>query len=245
MQPAPPASSKPEPVVPPSPKPEIPVAAREDVKAPEPIAPPKPVSPPPVAGPVMPPRPSASYQAPSPRIEMRDTTPSSATEEAVERALEICFAFEEVLGKNWAGKAGIVLVVLGMAFLGIYEFGRHTAWKGSPLPRRFRSLLGGGIYLERNERYELLGRIGIGGGWALLFFTSYAIHHVPGIRVLTSETLDAVLMLAVAIAMAAHTLRYVAGGHRDGIPAGVLDRRNQPRQRLRPLCRRCRSPLRS
>jgi hypothetical protein len=206
-KPAPPAPSKPEPFVRPSPKPEISVATREVEKAPGPIIPPNPVSPPPTAGPV-PPRPSASYQAPSPRIEMRVPTPPPPPKKPWSERLKSVFAFEEVLGKNWAGKAGIVLVVLGMAFLGIYELGATPLGKvvlflvGSAL------LLVGGIYLERNERYQLLGRIGIGGGWALLFFTSYAIHHIPAMVVLSSETLDAVLMLTVAVAMAAHTLRY-------------------------------------
>jgi hypothetical protein len=70
------------------------------------------------------------------------------------------------------------------------------------------AMLGGGIWLERSERYRLLGRTGIGGGWALLFFTTYAIHHVAPMTVLSSNTLDCILMLVVAVAMVAHTLRY-------------------------------------
>ena len=204
-----PVPPKPEPFVPPLPKPEVPVAAREDVKAPEPVAPPTPIpSAPVVTGPVVSPRPSASHQAPSPRIEMRVPTPPPPPKKPWSERLKSVFAFEEVLGKNWAGKAGIVLVVIGMAFLGIYELGATPLGKVVLFLVGSAPLLGGGIYLERNERYQLLGRVGIGGGWALLFFTSYAIHHVPAMMVLTSETLDAVLMLAVAVAMAAHTLRY-------------------------------------
>jgi hypothetical protein len=70
------------------------------------------------------------------------------------------------------------------------------------------AMLGGGIWLEGRERYRLVGRTGIGGGWALLFFTTYAMHHVPAMTVMESDTLDCILMLAVAIAMVAHTLRY-------------------------------------
>lgn len=69
-------------------------------------------------------------------------------------------------------------------------------------------LLGGGIWLERKERYRLVGRTGIGGGWALLFFTTYALYHVAPMAALQSNTVDCVLMLIVAIAMVAHTLRY-------------------------------------
>jgi hypothetical protein len=70
------------------------------------------------------------------------------------------------------------------------------------------AMLGGGIWLEGKERYRLVGRTGIGGGWALLFFATYALAHVPAMTVLQSNTLDCVLMLAVAIAMVSHTLRY-------------------------------------
>ncbi len=73
-------------------------------------------------------------------------------------------------------------------------------------------LLVGGIYLEKNERYRLLGRTGIGGGWALLFFSTFGMYHVEAMRVLPLNsgglTLDCVLMLIVAVAMALHTLRY-------------------------------------
>jgi hypothetical protein len=69
-------------------------------------------------------------------------------------------------------------------------------------------MLGGGIWLERRERYRLLGRAGIGGGWALLFFTTYAMHYVEPMAVMRSNTLDCILMLIVAVAMVMHTLRY-------------------------------------
>ncbi|HET7258854.1 MAG TPA: DUF2339 domain-containing protein, partial [Candidatus Acidoferrum sp.] len=66
----------------------------------------------------------------------------------------------------------------------------------------------GGIFLEKRDRYQLLGRVAIGGGWALLFFSTFGIHFVAAMRVLDSGLLDSVLMLAVAVGMGAHTLRY-------------------------------------
>ena len=41
-----------------------------------------------------------------------------------------------------------------------------------------------------------------------MFFTTYALNHVAAARVLSSTTVDLVLMLAVAGGMVAHTLRY-------------------------------------
>src|SRR5258708_942081 len=42
----------------------------------------------------------------------------------------------------------------------------------------------------------------------LAYFTTYAMYHVPAARVLSSEAVDLVLLLVVAAAMVAHTLRY-------------------------------------
>ena len=118
-------------------------------------------------------------------------------------------AFEEALGTNWLQKLGIVLLVLGVASFGIYELAALGSL-GKVLVSYLAAgvLLGGGIFLEKRERYRLLGRTGIGGGWALLFFTTYAMYHVAAMQVLNSLVLDSVLMLLVAGAMAAHTLRY-------------------------------------
>jgi hypothetical protein len=122
-------------------------------------------------------------------------------------------AIEETLGTNWLNKLGIIILVVGIALFGIYELGTL-----GPLGKVGISyavsifLLVGGIYIEKNERYHLFGRTGIGGGWALLFFSTFGIYHVEAMRVLPRNpgalTLDCALMLIVAVAMALHTLRY-------------------------------------
>lgn len=116
---------------------------------------------------------------------------------------------EELLGMNLFAKIGIVLLVLGFALLGrVALIAMGPAGKVSLLYTAAAMLLGGGIWLEHKERYQLIGRTGIGGGWALLFFTTYAMWHVPAMRVMTSLTANCTLLLVVAIAMVAHTLRY-------------------------------------
>lgn len=118
-------------------------------------------------------------------------------------------SFEEALGTNWLQKLGIVLLVLGVASFGIYELAALGSFGKVVVSYLVAvGLLGGGIFLEKRERYQLLGRTGIGGGWALFFFTTYALYHVGAMRVLNSLVLDSTLMLLVAAAMAAHTLRY-------------------------------------
>lgn len=97
--------------------------------------------------------------------------------------------------------------MLGVASFGIYELAA-LASLGKVLVSYLAAgaLLVGGIFLEKRERYQLLGRTGIGGGWALLFFATYAMHHVAAMQILNSLVLDSVLMLLVATAMAGHTV---------------------------------------
>jgi hypothetical protein len=123
--------------------------------------------------------------------------------------LRATLPLEEVLGMNLFAKLGIVLLVLGFALLG-----RVALISMGPIARvamiyaAAAVMLGGGIRLESRERYRLVGRTGIGGGWALLFFTTYAMYHVSAMKVMSSNTLNCVLMLVVAVAMVLHTLRY-------------------------------------
>jgi len=116
---------------------------------------------------------------------------------------------EQLLGMNLFAKVGIVLLVLGLALLGrIALISMGPQLRVMLIYAIAAVMLSGGIWLERHERYRLLGRTGIGGGWALLFFTTYAMHHVAPMIVLRSNTLDCVLMLIVAGLMVMHTLRY-------------------------------------
>jgi uncharacterized membrane protein len=116
---------------------------------------------------------------------------------------------EEMLGTNWLNKLGIVILVLGVAFFLAYQL-KALGPAGKVLVGFVTAgvLLGAGIWFDRRERYRILARAGIGGGWALLFFTAYAMYHVPAARVLSSQAVDLALMLAVAAAMVVHTLRY-------------------------------------
>jgi hypothetical protein len=136
------------------------------------------------------------------------TLRAPAAQKPEKRARSV-FAIEEALGRNWLNKLGITLLVIGIASFGIYELGQV-----GPLGKVIASyaaaiaLLAGGIFFERRERYRILGHTLIGGGWALLFFTTYALYNVTAMRVLGSELWDLALMLIVAAAMVVHTLRY-------------------------------------
>ncbi|HTW81835.1 MAG TPA: DUF2339 domain-containing protein [Terracidiphilus sp.] len=158
---------------------------------------PRPDVPPAIAARLSPPIPSfAAYEPAVPR-------------ESIFHRLKMNLPLEQFLGMNLFAKIGIVLLVLGLALLGrIALIAMGPGMRVALIYLIAAAMLGGGIWLECRERYRLLGRTGIGGGWALLFFTTYAMHHVAPMTVISSNTLDCILMLIVAVAMVAHTLRY-------------------------------------
>ena len=137
----------------------------------------------------------------------------SAPKPTLQQRLKTVSSIEETLGTNWLLKIGVTLFVIGMAYLGIQEL-RTLGAIGKALLSYLASgiLLIGGIYFEKSDRYRLIGRGGIGGGWALLFFSTYGVYHVGAMRIFAPDlawlTIDCALMLFVAVGMALHTLRY-------------------------------------
>ena len=150
---------------------------------------------------VVQPPPSAS--PPEPAFSSIETPPSFANR------LTSSHDIEEMLGTNWLNKLGIVILVLGIAFFLAYQlktlgpFGKILVGFATA-----SALLGAGIWFDRAERYRILARAGVGGGWALFFFTTYAMYHVPAAQVLSSQVTDLLMLLVVAGMMVAHTLRY-------------------------------------
>ena len=136
-----------------------------------------------------------------------ETEHLAADEQAARRAR--AFSLEEKLGANWLNKLGIAILVIGLAFFLAYKL---QTWgpAGKVLCGYAVSfaLLAGGVWLERKATYRIFARGGIGGGWALAFFTTFAMYHLPAAQVLRSLPADLVLMLLVAAGMVAHSLRY-------------------------------------
>ena len=189
-------------------KPPEPIAPKPVIPAPPRITPPAPTVPPHV--PVSPPPPTHVSTSAAARVSSSAPTsslrvPSAPSTPSVKRGSSI----EELLGANWFVKIGIFMLVIGVALLG--KLVLRNIGPGGTAAIVFAvafALLGGGIALEKRERYKLFGRIAIGGGWALLFFATWAVHFLPAMHVVDSSVLDAILMLLAAVAMGAHTLRY-------------------------------------
>ncbi len=148
------------------------------------------------------------YQPPQPVVPPRFAA-AEPKRESILSHLRHTLPLEELLGVKFFAKASVVLLVFGFALLGRMEFAQMApSQRVALLYAVAAGLLGAGVWLETKERYRIIGRAGIGGGWALLFFTTYAMYYVTPMRVLASNTTDCVLMLIVAAGMVFHTLRY-------------------------------------
>lgn len=117
--------------------------------------------------------------------------------------------WEALVGGNWLNKLGVLVLVIGIALLLSYSF-TQTGPAGRVAIGLVMSLamLGGGIALERREGYRIFARGLLGGGWAALYFTTYAMHALPAARIVENPYLASALLLAVAAGMILHSLRY-------------------------------------
>jgi uncharacterized membrane protein len=117
--------------------------------------------------------------------------------------------WETVLGGNWLNKIGAFILVVGIALALGYSFSHMgPAGRDAVGIAAGCAMLGAGVVYERRERYRSFARGLIGGGWASLYFTVYAMHALSAARVIESPWIGAALLSAVAVAMIAHALRY-------------------------------------
>jgi len=118
-------------------------------------------------------------------------------------------SLEERLGANWLNKLGIIILVIGVTFFLAYQL-RTLGPLGKTVVGYVISvmLLVGCLLLERRKKYQIFARAGIGGGWALTFFVTYAMYHVSATHILSSQAVDLVLMMLVAVGMIWHSLLY-------------------------------------
>src|ERR1022692_1339940 len=170
---------------------------------PGPSAPPPPeLRPTPVPAP--PPPPPAPAQVPLPDQFRPMFQPLMAA--PVHRTSE---EWEALIGGNWVNKIGVVVAVIGIALLLNYAYtqlgaaGRVALSLGASF-----AMLVAGVVFERREKYRTFSCGLIGGGWAALYTTVYAMYAIPAAKVLDSALAATVLLLAVAAGMIAHSLKY-------------------------------------
>ncbi len=116
-------------------------------------------------------------------------------------------------GRNWLNKIGIVVLALGVAFLISYTF----KYFGPFLKIVFGYAVGGalffaGIKLEAKDKLMKYGRALLGGAWAIIYFTTYAMHHFETSRIIANQGADVFLLALVVAGMMTHVLKYKSEG---------------------------------
>ncbi|MGD8999679.1 MAG: DUF2339 domain-containing protein, partial [Granulosicoccaceae bacterium] len=117
--------------------------------------------------------------------------------------------WEALVGGSWLNKVGVLVLVIGLAlFLGysLKYFG-----PGGRVAIGFAvslAMLFSGVWLERRAIYKNYGRGLIGGGWAGLYFTTYAMYGLEAARIIDDPLLVMYLLGVIAAGMIVHSLRY-------------------------------------
>lgn len=89
------------------------------------------------------------------------------------------------LGAWWATRVGALLAVIGVVFFGIYVSVNTAPWvKFLELLAIAVGVTAGGFWLER--KLERFGAVVAAGGLALIYFSAFAAHAVPAVRMVES-----------------------------------------------------------
>lgn len=115
-------------------------------------------------------------------------------------------SFELRLGTFWLVRIGIVMLLTGLVFFGNYAYQNFIGKLGpggkvALLYLASGILLGVGAWLQRRQVKESLknyGQVVFAGGLAAVYFTTYAAHYLPQLRVISSALADGVLLFAWA-----------------------------------------------
>jgi len=118
-------------------------------------------------------------------------------------------SWEAVIGTRWLDKIGIIILTIGMVlFLG------YSLQYFGPLGKVATGFLTGfgliigGVFLEKTERYKLLSKPLLGGGWAVSYFTAFAAHNLPPSKIIDDPIWALLLLVLIAAGIIAHTFRY-------------------------------------
>jgi uncharacterized membrane protein len=117
--------------------------------------------------------------------------------------------WEAIVGGSWLNKLGVLVLVIGIALLLGYEFTRVGAGGRVAIGMAVGLImLIGGVFIERKPAYAIFARGLIGGGWAALYFTTYATHAIAAAKIIDNAYVATAFLLAVACGMILHSLRY-------------------------------------
>lgn len=117
--------------------------------------------------------------------------------------------WESTLGGNWLNKLGVLILVIGLAlFLGWSFTQMNPAGRVATALAVSCAMLLAGVFIERKEAYRVFARGLLGGGWAGVYFTVYAMQAVDAARVIENPWMASILLAGVSVGMIAHSLKY-------------------------------------
>jgi uncharacterized membrane protein len=162
-----------------------------------------PTAPPPRPAPPAPPPPPPVVERPAPIIIPPPLQPAAAPTRRTSEEWEV------LIGGNWINKLGVFVAVIGLALLLNYAWDQvgATGRIALGLAASF-ALLISGVVFERRAKYRIFSYGLLGGGWAALYTTVYAMYAVPAAKILDSAFAATLLLLAVAAGMIVHSLKY-------------------------------------
>lgn len=117
--------------------------------------------------------------------------------------------FEQIVGGKLFHKMGILAVVVGVALLIGYSFKYLGPVGKIGIGYAFGlGMLLFGRFIEKKEDFSMYGKGLIGGAWAITYFTTFAMHHIPAVRLIANPFLGMVFLLCAAVAAVIDTYRY-------------------------------------
>jgi hypothetical protein len=154
--------------------------------------------------------PSPPEPVPIPAAVDRAAAPEQAAESILEPpARARADDWETIVGTSWLNRVGALVLVIGIAlFLGYSLTQLEPAGKVAIGFAAGLSMLASGMAVERQERYRTLAPGLIAGGWAVAYFTGYAMHGIEAARVIASPAVGTAILLGISAAMILHALRY-------------------------------------
>jgi uncharacterized membrane protein len=170
-----------------------------------PVSPPSPPLPLPQSKPLTPP-PVSPPPPPVPLPQSKPLTAPAPSPLPDKRSVE---SWEAIIGGAWLNRIGVALLVLGIAFALGYTM-TQIGPRGKALVAAAVSLamIAGGVITERFAAYRYYARGLIGGGWAALYATAYAVHELEATRIVDDPRAGFALLLLVGAGMIVHSLRY-------------------------------------
>lgn len=109
--------------------------------------------------------------------------------------------WESKFGTNWLNRAGVLLLVIGVAlFLGYSLTFLGPAGKIGIGVLSGALLLGTGYWFQAKEQYRVFALGLLAGGFAILYFTAYASYAIAAARIISNDIVGSALQAAVALA---------------------------------------------